>query len=588
MVGLDDTSPEDILYQRNARAVEKVRESIAEDSAFTECDPKDDAVFSNASALWSVEITSDGNLYEVLIALPNNFPDDPPKARIKGDESLLLENPHVLENGLLCIIPDSAAINSSDPVGLFRYVYTSSSKIIAGTTDDDFREEFSPYWDRTISDDSKSVLVLDPIEELGSSFPVIFLKNLVFISSSADRLNAWIKNRFGNETNFKSRRQGIRLLLDRPLIPSEFPHTLADLVDLAKNNDTSAKDLILRHIVDSGGENLVLLEQKEGDGLSLGGIVFKGHKLRNRKVKGFRLGKIPNTILWNSQKKRIGKSEISRCKVSRVDHRWIHSRGGDGRLLMDKSVLLIGCGALGGYVAHLLARAGVEKLTITDNDKLGWENVGRHILGSESVGQWKANALKEKLGRELPHLTIRGIAKDWRDALNDDSRLMEGHDLIISTVADWRCEGPLNFFVRKQSVGPLIFGWLEPHAVAGHALFVSDKGGCFECGMSKYGLFERRVAEFSEETLAKEPGGCAYYQRYGPAALMPVATLIATVALESLEEKPKVSRLNTWISTENHFTSTGAEIRPEWKGKVANAGTIVTEWPGLEDCSVCK
>jgi tRNA A37 threonylcarbamoyladenosine dehydratase len=92
--------------------------------------------------------------------------------------------------------------------------------------------------------------------------------------------------------------------------------------------------------------------------------------------------------------------------------------------------LLIGCGSLGGYVAHLLSRAGVGRLTLTDNDCLGWENLGRHILGASSIGRWKAGQFGDAIPRAAGAITAL-------------SRMCFGRDLSFVQLrhpSKWACQ----------------------------------------------------------------------------------------------------------------------------------------------------
>jgi hypothetical protein len=190
----------------------------------------------------------------------------------------------------------------------------------------------------------------------------------------------------------------------------------------------------------------------------------------------------------------------------------------------------------------------------------------------------------------LPHLEIKGIPKDWRDAFETNPKIFDNHDLIVSTVADWRCEGPLNAMARSAKMPPILFGWLEPHAVAGHCLTVSGSGGCFECSVNEFGQFQYSVANFEGVTISKEPGGCAHYQHYGPTALMPVASMIASVAIESLLSPPGASHLKTWVSNKEHFGSVAASVAESWAEKISEDGfsrTYQKNWDKSKTCSLC-
>jgi len=80
------------------------------------------------------------------------------------------------------------------------------------------------------------------------------------------------------------------------------------------------------------------------------------------------------------------------------------------RRLKDRRITLVGCGAIGGYLAQALlklgAGSGTGSLTLIDPDELGPGNLGRHFLGMDSLYKPKAVALRETLIRQFPHARI--------------------------------------------------------------------------------------------------------------------------------------------------------------------------------------
>ena len=79
--------------------------------------------------------------------------------------------------------------------------------------------------------------------------------------------------------------------------------------------------------------------------------------------------------------------------------------------LMGKNVLIIGLGGVGGICAEMIARAGVGKMTIVDNDTIDLSNINRQIPALHSTaGQSKAQVLGTRLkdiNPELVNLNIR-------------------------------------------------------------------------------------------------------------------------------------------------------------------------------------
>lgn len=67
-------------------------------------------------------------------------------------------------------------------------------------------------------------------------------------------------------------------------------------------------------------------------------------------------------------------------------------------LLSDKSVLILGVGGVGGYVAEALARSGIGKLILVDFDVVDETNINRQIVALDStVGRKKVDVLEERI-----------------------------------------------------------------------------------------------------------------------------------------------------------------------------------------------
>ena len=62
----------------------------------------------------------------------------------------------------------------------------------------------------------------------------------------------------------------------------------------------------------------------------------------------FRPGKVPDEIILGRY---LGGSRVSRRSIDRADPDWVHGRGHDPRAaqLRQKTVLIIGCGSVGGW-----------------------------------------------------------------------------------------------------------------------------------------------------------------------------------------------------------------------------------------------
>ncbi|MBQ8588828.1 MAG: tRNA threonylcarbamoyladenosine dehydratase [Clostridia bacterium] len=66
--------------------------------------------------------------------------------------------------------------------------------------------------------------------------------------------------------------------------------------------------------------------------------------------------------------------------------------------LFDSSVIIFGLGGVGGYVCEALARAGIGRLDIVDNDTINVTNINRQIIACHStIGMKKTDAFENRI-----------------------------------------------------------------------------------------------------------------------------------------------------------------------------------------------
>ena len=67
--------------------------------------------------------------------------------------------------------------------------------------------------------------------------------------------------------------------------------------------------------------------------------------------------------------------------------------------LADKVVGIAGCGGLGSNCAVALARTGIGKLILVDDDKLEASNLNRQYFFADQIGEYKSMALRDNIHR---------------------------------------------------------------------------------------------------------------------------------------------------------------------------------------------
>ncbi len=158
--------------------------------------------------------------------------------------------------------------------------------------------------------------------------------------------------------------------------------------------------------------------------------------------------------------------------------------------LAGKHILIVGLGSGGSALALMAARAGVGRLTLVDPDALALENVGRHMLSRESVGQPKVKAVKRAIKAVNPRAEVHAVVKDFTKL--DAKVLFNGKrpDLLIGATDSFGCDSMLNSISLEEQIAA-VYGGCWGEASVGEILYVvPGKTPCFEC----YASFRRDTA----------------------------------------------------------------------------------------------
>ncbi len=142
--------------------------------------------------------------------------------------------------------------------------------------------------------------------------------------------------------------------------------------------------------------------------------------------------------------------------------------------LLQSKVAIIGGGGLGGTVLELLARMGIGKLIIADNDIIGDSNLNRQILSKETnLGQSKTEVAVKRVKEINSSIEITGHPI----FINSDNveKIIEGAEVVVDALDNL----PSRFVLQRACQDlkiPLVHG-----AIAGFngqltTIFPKDKG----------------------------------------------------------------------------------------------------------------
>jgi hypothetical protein len=457
------------------------------------------------------------------------------------------------------------------------------------------RIEVASYW---ANHDEKAPHLFSLLEDRGPSREISYavVGGFTYVAETQKYLNDWIV------------RAGL------PKARKAFHHTvLLDLADIPKYWPSTNKELMGVVMQDGAPGNVQLLASVSMTTEPPVPIILRtptpeGHvflaawcddpkqsvgtkRTVNTRWRGFPVGRGPQAEI---AKRFFLAGETTRGRVYRADPAWLFSRGGNSfaPALLECRIAIIGAGSLGSAIARRLVKAGVGKMIVIDPDILTFDNIARHELGASHVGRSKALELALTLRRDFPHAEVVGYHDRWEDVWRDDSNVIKGSDLIISTVADAGSELHLNHIARTGDLPRIIFGWVEDRAAAAQALLVGGIGGCLGCGLRPTGEFVEQVVQHAEPTLRRVPGCDAFFQPYSALEAESAVIMIVEAALNAIISGSSRSRLLTWIASSKMMAETGASVRQAWKDSFGDSGDgrirVEREWKRAAECPLCS
>ena len=525
--------------------------------------------------------------YEIDILLPKLFPWRSIKIAVIPNKFLIW--PHVERDGVLCLMRSSDDLNLKDPASVLKYLLREASNLVLqvkdGKANKDFQEDILSHWGRG---NNRIISLIEP--KLPSR--VIKLCRLSYdyvIADDENFLRKWMSARYGRMSREFNVEAACLIWLDSPPIPSKYPKDGESLSRLLCSA-IKGSDKVIHYTLSGGADELVIafgMSTDHGPAITCAVASNGGAPVRDLLVlpeRGYRKGAASmKATLMRS----LRSAEVRRESVERADHSWIHGRDRDPNStdLSTKKVAIVGCGSVGGSVAMHLAKAGVSRLALIDHDSIAWPNVSRHELGASAVDYKKAETLASKIRVDFPHTNAIDFNMDIAEFLDKYPDFLKYVDLVISAAGSWGADLRIDAWQQgtKASV-PVLYGWLEGHASAGHAVLIGGPPDSIRFGFDSTGLPNFRVIKGAHlGPTGREPGCGGEFQPYGPVELAMVNGVIADLALEALLEDVTEPCHRVWVAPERLAKAVGDEWTPDFlrdPGLLSRHGFVFERpWP---------
>ena len=500
--------------------------------------------------------------------------------------------PHVDKSGSVCYSQNEGIVlDSTNPQGIinesFQKVLSTLEKGVSGENKEDFYLEFESYWNlqENLLCISSIVTTLDKPKKI-----IIAKKNNTefFIADDDISINNFCNGKLSGKCTYVNAFY-IPFTTSLDILPPKYgqcwSYKEVKKILIFWMNDREAKKIVKPLLANPKTTEYLIFDLIISDSRNaLFGIKISNIKCNISKRKR---GKITKSPLLDK------KVVFSPIKIDRYDKKYLVSRGGDGTILDNKRVLLIGCGSVGGHIALELARSGISSITLVDKETLSKENIYRHVLGFNYCDQAKSKALKSEIEKKIPHIKITSIEDSIENVLGNENFVISQWDLVIVALGDPTIELYLNkVFHKEEKMPPFIFTWLEAYGIGGHALLSNNNtSGCFQClyrDINEINVLYN-LASFAKEkqNFAKSLSGCGgEYTPYSSIATNKTAIIATELAIDLLLEKEKDNPLISWKGDSFNFTKK-YELSPRYslnKQQLFERRYLYKD----KNCQICK
>ena len=175
--------------------------------------------------------------------------------------------------------------------------------------------------------------------------------------------------------------------------------------------------------------------------------------------------------------------------------------------LKKSGVAIFGVGGVGGYVAEALARMGVGRIALIDNDKVSVSNINRQIIALHStVGQYKTEVMRDRILDINPNAKVETFNMFYLPE-NADSIDLKNYDYIADAIDT--VSAKIELAVRADKFGvPIISAMGTGNKLDPTKLEVTDihkTSGCPLARVMRKKLRDRGVKKLKVVYSKEEP-----------------------------------------------------------------------------------
>ncbi len=553
------------------------------------------------------DVNEAGHKFSFLIHDPDESFLRPPKVTVLRKPNIEgVRRTHIIEDNTLCFVdentyyfdakqPEKAA---SDTIG---FINMTIKRMVSPTlSHDDFNNEFDAYW----RPHQYAYLIAAEnakyIERYRRRSPLSIAESeetLIHEGRESGAFKAWTFKRAYQIDEHEPIENVVQLTIQNPPVPAaaDIPYkwpiaSWENFVLWSKTQGNSFVAAMLEKVAKvalRSHDITILISYTNKSGLM---HHFAVRALFKRDIRA--IAKRDARARESAKKNRRNKRKLSdivsmfsaqqvksfeRLGIFNASPSFVIGRNTLGNDLKGLKIGLIGCGTLGGYVASTLIKLGAGtgeggELILSDGDLLKPENLGRHVLDANYIGELKSFALKHFLQNSV-HWPLNCELWPPIDAAHC-KRLFSHCDLVIDAVGNIPLSKMMSLQLHRSEPSKgisLIHGWIDADGNAVRCLLDDRKAGCINClrvkGQERFPIFKNENDGNEHKPVAMSCGQS--FTPYAASVSLAGASLIINTLLDNLHDKNS-PRLRQYKASNSV---------PELKGQ---------NMKSLDTCDVCK
>lgn len=562
------------------------------------------------------EITIGGKKATLQVGWDDYFPLHKPMYFLKPYNAFGFL-PHIEKDGYICYVSDEGlVINQNNINNIIRDSYerviATLEEGITGKNKTDFINEFEAYWrsNSYYSGSIKSIISLDPYIK---QIIIVYIKDysVVIAGDNKEKVINYSQKLLGDVKDEQIKySNGIYIPLRKGtrIYPPSYNNFWSVkqirrkiFNNLSSSNKTRLEKKVKNKRVTRDSLEYIILNIPQPNGNS----AFVGINYTNFIAKRSDKGKY-NKDFAHPLYKTDARCEINLFTIERHDSGYIVPRGGGSKEINKRKVALIGCGSVGSQIAFQLAKVGISDLLFIDKEKLDIENIYRHSLGIDKIynPEFKSQpenfdyqlklskvlGLKNELESKLPYLNIDYSSDPIEKIINESKINFGKYDLVIVALGNPTIELYLNqYFHEKYDNVPVIYTWLEPYGIGGHALLTNNNGktGCLKC-LFNSDIYNRSSFSKKDQFFAKSISGCgSLFTEYSNLDSQQTAITATRLAIDVLTGKEKDNPIISWKGDKRKFVVEGFQLSERYNLSGEELNNLRYEYKN-ENCEVCS